>query len=314
VAARTAAENGHGDHALIGGARPARARAVVTGASSGIGCELARGLAARGHDLIVVGRRHERLARLAAELSAAHGVQVDIRWCDLADRAQRARLRGELARIEVSVMCSNAGFGTCGGLRAADQDREAEQVEVNVVAMHELTLAVLPGMLARGAGRILVTGSNAGEQPIPTAATYAASKAFANAFAEALHVELRGSGVSCTLLEPGPVRTEWARVAGLAAEGERRWFEWTSPEHVAEEALAALESGRRVVIPGTLAKAQALAGRHAPRAVLFPVLEKVVLPLIRSAGRSGASVTRRRAPSSTRRPRPVPAAAKGRPA
>jgi short-subunit dehydrogenase len=288
MAAGTAAGNGRGDPALIPADRTAHPRAVVTGASSGIGCELARELAARGHDLIIVGRRHARLAHLAAELRAAHEVEVDIRWCDLADRRQRARLCDELERTGVSVMCSNAGFGTCGGLRDADLAREAEQVEVDVLAVHELTLAVLPGMVARRAGRILVTGSTAGEQPIPTAATYAASKAFVNSFAEALHVELRGTGVTCTLLEPGPVRTEWTRVAGLAGEGERRWFEWMSPERVAKEALAALVAGQRVVVPGLLAKAQALAGRHAPRGLMFRALEWVVLPLIRSAGRTRA--------------------------
>jgi short-subunit dehydrogenase len=259
----------------------AGARAVVTGASSGIGRELARGLAARGHALLLVARRAGRLAQLAADLRARHGVDVDVRQCDLGDRADRGRLRDELASLEVSVLCSNAGFATCGSLLDADPEREAEELEVNGAAMQELTLAVLPGMLARRSGAILITGSNAGEQPIPTAATYAASKAFANTFAEALHHELKGSGVTCTLLAPGPVRTEWSQVAGVANIEGHRWIVWMTPERVARDALRGLERGRRIVIPGAMAKAQALAGRYTPRGLMFPILGRIVLPLMR---------------------------------
>lgn len=258
------------------------ARAVVTGASSGIGAALARGLAARGHALILVARRANLLEDLAAELSRAHGVHVELRPCNLADRAQRAELREELTCREVSVLCSNAGFATCGRVFDGDAVHEAEELEINAVTMHELTLAVLPGMLARRAGAILITGSNAGVQPVPTAATYAATKAFANAFAEALHAELRDTGVSCTLLAPGPVRTEFAQVGGIAHIEGKRWISWMTAERVADQALTAMEAGQRVVIPGASAKAQTLAGRYTPRALLFPVLRRIVLPLLRS--------------------------------
>jgi len=261
------------------------ARAVVTGASSGIGRALACGLAARGHSLLLAARRKDVLEDLAAELRDRHGVEVDVRPCNLADRSERARLRDELADRQVSVLCNNAGFTTCGPLRNADPAREADELEVNAVAVHELTLAVLPGMLARGAGAILVTGSNAGAQPVPTAATYAATKAFANALAEALHVELRGTGVSCTLLAPGPVLTEFAAVGGVGHMEHKRWIAWTNVEQVAEEALDGLERGRRVVTPGAAAKWQAIAGRYTPRAVLFPLLHTVVMPMLRSGGR-----------------------------
>jgi uncharacterized protein len=260
----------------------------VTGASAGIGEALARGLAARGHSLLVVARRAERLERLAAELRDAHGVAVETRRCDLSDRVEHARLRGELASRDVSVLCANAGFATCGELRDGDPLREREEVEVNAVAMHELTLAVLPGMLARHAGAILITGSNAGEQPVPTAATYAATKAFANSFAQTLHEELRGTGVTCTLLEPGPVRTEFYAVGGVEHMQRNRVIAWMTPARVAEVGLEAMERGRRVAIPGAMAKAQALAGRHTPRALLFPILRTIVLPLLRSTGRGVA--------------------------
>jgi short-subunit dehydrogenase len=127
--------------------------AVVTGASSGIGRALARGLAARGYALVLVARRRERLADLATQLREQYGVDVEAWPCDLADSAQRERLRRELRLRRIAVLCNNAGFTTCGAVSTADPIREAEAVAVNVAAVHDLALAVLPGMLERGEGR-----------------------------------------------------------------------------------------------------------------------------------------------------------------
>jgi uncharacterized protein len=275
-----------GSQAANGPSPPPRGRAVVTGASSGIGHAMARGLAARGHALLLVARRAERLEQLATQLRSQHGVDVEVWQCDLADGRQRARLGDELRARHVSVFCNNAGFTSCGALSEADPAREADEVAVNVTAVHELTLAVLPGMLARDEGAILVTGSAAGEQPVPSAATYAATKAFVNTFAQGLSVELRGTNVTCTLLAPGPVRTEFFDVGGVGRmESITRWFSWQSPERVAEDALRGMERGRRVVIPGPAAKAQAFCGRHMPRALLFPLLRAVFLPILRFSAR-----------------------------
>jgi uncharacterized protein len=255
---------------------------VVTGASSGIGAALARGLAVRGHDLVLVARRADRLELLAKEIRDTSDVEVEVRECDLADRAQRTRLAGELRALTPSMLCANAGFPTCGPLAGADPAREAAQVEVNVAAVHELVLAVLPGMLARRSGSILVTGSTAGDQPVPTAATYSASKAFANTFAQALAAELRGTGVTCTLLSPGPVRTEFTAVGGITGAESYRWVGWQTPDRVAAAALRAAARGRRVVVPGPLAKAQALGARLLPRRLLYPLLRTVILPRLRA--------------------------------
>jgi short-subunit dehydrogenase len=269
-----------------GASPPPRGHAVVTGASSGIGHAMAGGLAARGHALLLVARRADRLEQLAAQLRAQHGVEVEVLPCDLADRRQRARLGDELRSRHISVFCNNAGFTSCGDLSEADPAREADEVAVNVTAVHELTLAVLPGMLARDEGAILVTGSAAGEQPVPSAATYSATKAFVNTFAQALSVELRGTNVTCTLLAPGPVRTEFFDVGGVGRmEAITRVFSWQSPERVAEDALRAMERGRRIVIPGPVAKLQAICGRHMPRALLFPLLRAVFLPVLRFSAR-----------------------------
>ncbi|MFD5556925.1 SDR family NAD(P)-dependent oxidoreductase [Streptomyces sp. NPDC127068] len=262
------------------GARP---WAVVTGASSGIGAWLARGLAARGHPVWVVARRGDALDELAAELTDRTGVDVRVSVRDLADPVARDALCEELAAEPVAVLCANAGFPVCGPVTDNDAAREAACVEVNAVALHALTLAVLPGMTARGRGRILVSGSTAGYQPVPTAATYAATKAFANTFAESLHAELRGTGVSCTLLAPGPVRTDFYRVGGVPGLTDQKLLAWQSPQYVAEAGLRAMERGRRLSVPGPVAKAQYVVGRHLPRTVLAATLRGTILPRLRGA-------------------------------
>lgn len=257
-----------------------RGWAVVTGASSGIGAALADRLAQQGHDLILVARREDRLIAFATRAKDAHGVEVDIRPVDLADPVARAELCAEVSAREIAVLCANAGFSSCGPLRDGDPARLAREVQVNVVALHELTCAVLPGMLDRGRGGVLLTGSAAGEQPVPTAATYAATKAFVNSFAQAVHEELRGTPVTCTLLAPGPVRTELYEVGGIPDVASRRWLRWLNADRVAEAGLTGMARRRRVVVPGTIAKAQALCGRYLPRWVLFPFLRTILLPAL----------------------------------
>jgi short-subunit dehydrogenase len=259
---------------------------VVTGASSGIGQALAAGLASRGYPLVLVARRAERLEQVARGLRVRHDVEVEVRRCDLRDDRQRAILRDELVQRRVAVLCDNAGFTTCGPLSESDHVREREAVTVNVAAAHELALAVLPGMLARRDGSILITGSAAGVQPVPSAATYAATKAFVNSFSQALSAELRGTGVTCTLLAPGPVRTEFFAVGGVGRmEALTRWFFWQTPDRVAEDALVAMEQGRRVISPGLAAKLQAFCGHHLPRRPLFALLRWIFLPILRRSAR-----------------------------
>lgn len=250
-----------------------RTTAVVTGASSGIGTALAELLAARGYPLLLVARRQDRLADLAQRLHEAHRVEVEVRVCDLADPGARAQLCEELASRDVAVLCNNAGFGTYGELTSLDPARERRQVEVNVTAVHDLTLAVLPGMRQRQAGAILITGSLAGNQPGPGNATYAATKSFASTFAESLHEELQGTGVGCTLLAPGPVRTEFAEIAAISnVEKVVPPPAWVTAERAAELAIEGLATNQRRVVPGAFAKVQNLTGQHLPRQLLSPYL------------------------------------------
>ena len=255
------------------------ATVVVTGASSGIGAELARELSRRGHHVTLVARRRERLEELASELGEA-----DVRPADLATAEGRAELLGALRQTGrfVAGLCNNAGFGSCGRFWELDGDTERQMVELNVVALHELTLEVLPRMVERGSGAVLNVGSTAGNQPLPGNATYAASKAFVNSLSEALHTELHGTGVSCTVVMPGPVRTEFVDAADASdIQGRAPGFTWSSAEDVARKSVDGMASGRRVVVPGSFAKAASAVGRFSPHAVL--------LPLARAAYRRPAS-------------------------
>jgi short-subunit dehydrogenase len=245
------------------------ATVVVTGASSGIGAELARELSRRGHHVTLVARRRERLEQLAGELSDA-----DVRPADLASEDSRAELLGALRQTGrfVAGLCNNAGFGTFGKLWELDAAREREEVRLNVVALHDLTLEVVPKMVQRGTGAILNVGSVAGSQPLPGNATYAATKAFVNSFSEAVHTELRGTGVSCTVLMPGPVRTEFMdAVDAPEIEARAPAFFWESPQDVARKAVDGMARGKRVVVPGSVAKVLTTAGRFTPRAIGLPL-------------------------------------------
>ncbi|MGI5130679.1 SDR family NAD(P)-dependent oxidoreductase [Pseudonocardia sp. CA-107938] len=248
------------------------AHVVVTGASSGIGTELARGFAARGHNVAIVARRRDRLDSLATELRDAHGVEVDVHERDLEDPIDRAALAADLrtgARA-VAGLCNCAGFGTAGTFHELPVGRELAQVELNVLAIVELTHAVLPAMVAAGQGAVMNVASIAGYQPIPGMAVYAATKAFVQTFSESVHEELRGTGVSCTVVCPGPVPTEWADIAG--AQAVMIEPAQVSAAEVAAAAIAGVEQGKRSVVPGIVPKIMGLGGRFTPRSVLLPVL------------------------------------------
>src|SRR3954447_20359246 len=210
---------------------------LVTGASSGIGAELARRLALEGHALVLAARRQDRLEALADELRDAHGAEVLVVACDLADGGERRDLCDALRAGSRDVVggCNNAGFGLYGRAGERAPGRLQEMVELNVDAVHELTLAFLSRMLERGEGAILNVASLAAFQPIPGFATYAATKAFVQTFSEAVHAELAGTGVSCTVLSPGPSPTEFGEVAGAAdgADGLVPGFVAVAPDEIA---------------------------------------------------------------------------------
>lgn len=249
---------------------------AITGASSGIGADIARTLAAKGYPVTLIARRAERLQALATELESAHGVAVHTISADLADAGARATLATQLEAGPTLIgLVNNAGLGAFAAVAEADGDVERQMVEVNIAAVHDLTVRLLPAMVARRAGAILNTASCAGYQPIPYMATYAATKAFVSSFSEAVDTELAGTGVSCTSLCPGPVRTEFAETAGAAGlEDSMPSIAVVESSEVARQGVEGMIKGTRVVIPGIANRISAIAGRVSPRALVLPISAK----------------------------------------
>lgn len=246
--------------------------ALITGASSGFGVELARLFAADGHDVVLVARRRERLKALAAELEGKHPVKAHVIPLDLSGGHAVADLVGELEgrQLEVEFLVNNAGFGATGPFVRLDPVRELEMIQLNVSALVGLTHALLPGMIAHKRGRILNIGSSAGFQPGPYMAVYYASKAFVNSFTEALGYELRGTGVTATVSCPGASATEFGERAG---NGKSRLFRFGAApaDRVARQAYRAMLAGRPLIIHGLLNWLLVQSVRFSPRSVVRAV-------------------------------------------
>jgi short-subunit dehydrogenase len=246
--------------------------ALVTGASSGLGLELAQLFAADGHDVVLVARRKAELEALAARLVAERGVKAHVLPEDLSDAASAERLVAELGRrgLEIEFLVNNAGFGARGAFNQVPLKRLLDMIQVNVATLVHLTGLLVPGMLARKSGRILNLGSTAGFQPGPGMAVYYASKAFVNSFTEALAFELRGTGVSATLSCPGATLTEFGAVAD---NGRSRLFKSgaMAAAPVAAAAYRAMMDGRTTIVHGArnnaLVQVQRILPRSSVRAV-----------------------------------------------
>jgi uncharacterized protein len=249
---------------------PARPVALVTGASAGIGTELAR-LLAVDHDLILTARRAEQLQALATELKGRHGTACHVFPADLTDPGAPRALFDAIsgAGLTVDVLVNNAGFGDLGPFAKADLARALRMIQVNITALTELTGLFLPSMLARNRGRILNVGSVAGFQPGPFMAVYYATKAYVNSFSEALHSELRGSGVTVTVLCPGPVATEFASAAGMQSTRVFSAGQAMAARPVAEAGLRAMRAGRRMVVPGWRNRLLLFLERFSPRGMVI---------------------------------------------
>lgn len=252
-------------------------RALVTGASAGIGEAFARALAGQHYDLVLVARRHDRLEALAKELAERHRVNAVALVADLAEDAELERVIAAVAGDPPDLLVNNAGFGTVGRFAELEVERELEEIRLNVLALVRLTRAALPGMLDRGRGAIVNVSSLAGESPGPFNATYAATKAYVTSFSESLHEELRGSGVCVQALLPGFTRTEFQEVAGVDPAIVPS-IAWMSPAQVVAASLAALEQGSAVCIPGAgnklLGALSGLAPRGIARRILGSILRK----------------------------------------
>lgn len=263
------------------GARTRRQTALVTGASGGIGAELARVLAAHGHDLILVARNAESLETLGRELERRHGVTVRAIPADLSRPGSAERLWVEVAASgqTVGVLVNNAGAGLHGPTSEQDVDALKAMLELNVTSLVALTRLALPDMVRRGWGRILNVASIVSFQPGgPRMAAYYASKAFVLSFTRGLGAELRGTGVRATALCPGPTRTSFGAHSDLDRTPLYRWLALTPARATAKAAYRGMERGRGVVVPGLATGVLALAGRFSPAAVALEVNRWLLTP------------------------------------
>jgi len=243
-------------------------RALITGASSGIGESMVRMLTAERIPVVVVARREDRLRELAG---SASGADVEVLAADLTDADGLAAVEERIADEDdpIDLVVNNAGFGTSGVFAELDVDRLDDEVRLNVLALTRLSHAALATMVPRGRGHLLNVSSVASFQPAPKLAVYAATKAYVTNLTESLHEEARGSGVKVTALCPGLTRTEFQEVSGSAHYSDQYpSFAWMTADEVARTGLDDVAKGRALSVPGAMYKAVAAASSMTPRSVI----------------------------------------------
>lgn len=238
--------------------------AVVTGASGGLGEAYARELASQGSNVVLVARSVDKMEALAAELSAGQGIDTMILPCNLSDPDARATLVEKLDTLDIHTLVNNAGFGTMGMFGELERSRIIDEVELNVVALTQLTHAVVPKMVARGQGTIINVASLAAFQPMPQMATYAATKSYVLNFTSALWGEMEGTGVRVVCICPGPTDTSFFDNAGNGEVMKQR----RSPEQVVATTFDALRAGKPYAVDGLGNKVLSKLSRFVPTALL----------------------------------------------
>jgi short-subunit dehydrogenase len=254
-----------------------RPTALITGASSGIGAELAREFAAHGYDVVLVARGKERLVALAGELEAAHGIAARVIEADLARPQAPDEIHQQVGQqgVAVDVLVNNAGIGTYGLFAETDLRAELDMLQINVVAVTHLTKLFLRDMLARGHGKVLNVASTAAFQPGPLMAVYYATKAYVLSLSEALANEVRGTGVTVTALCPGPTPTGFQRRARMEDTRLMRSPLVTDATTVARVGYRALMAGKTVAIPGWTNRALTFVVRLTPRGLVTRIVRQI---------------------------------------
>lgn len=250
--------------------------ALITGASAGLGVQFARFFAKDKISLVLVARREDRLRQLKNELETDFGIKVDIIPLDLTLPNSVSKVVEFLKRyqIEIEYLVNNAGFGQSGSLSDVSLELNLGQIDLNVRSLTELTYQLLPSMIKNKSGRILNLGSTAGDQPGPFMAVYYASKAYVNSFSEALHYELKNTGVTVTLSCPGPVLTEFPRVANIE---NKKLFQMNamSADVVARQAYRAMMRGTRRITHGARNKMGSQISKLIPRSAVIKIVARL---------------------------------------
>ena len=258
---------------------PSGRRALITGASSGLGIEFAELLAAQKINLVLAARRKEPMEKLAEDLRRRHGVDVLVEPIDLAAPGAAARLKDSLNEraIQIDILVNNAGYGLQGEFLKTPIERTTDMIQLNITALTELSYVFGRDMAARGSGEILLIASLLAFQPVPTYAAYAATKSYVLSFGEALHDELRTQGVVVTSLCPGHTETGFDAAAGAQVSPMLRLLTM-KPLPVAEAGLEALAKGKASVIAGFMNKVVAFSTRLTPRSMQRASMRKVMVP------------------------------------
>jgi uncharacterized protein len=254
-----------------------RKTALITGASGGIGEALARTLAQHGYDLILVARTISKLETLGAELNAKNGVQTTSISSDLSafDASEKLIAELETRELNVDLLVNNAGFAEYGEFATGDPQKQQQMISLNILTLTMLTRALLPKMLERKFGRVMNVASTAAFMPGPLMSVYYASKAYVLSFSEALGEELLGTGVTVTALCPGPTESDFQARAAMQDSKLVQGKTLMTAKEVAEQGVAALERGQRVVIPGFINQIQAQVSRFLPRAIVPGMIKNI---------------------------------------
>ncbi len=250
--------------------------ALITGASGGIGLELARLLARDGYDLVLVARSENRLREIADELQNAHGIRALVLPHDLSLSTTPDAIFEALQthKVQVDILVNNAGIGTYGPFAEIDWDKERDLLQINIVALTHLTKLFLPEMLSRRAGKILNVASTAAFQPGPFMAVYYASKAYVLSFSQALSNECAGSGVTVTALCPGPTQSDFQERAAMTQSKLMQGALMTSAE-VAAQGYQAMQKGKRRVVTGFNNRVWTLAAKFLPTGATIKMVRRV---------------------------------------
>jgi len=247
---------------------------LITGASSGIGLELARLFARDGNNLVLVARRGELLNKIAGELNSDFGVEVEVIAKDLTLGKSSDEIFMQLKDREIDIVVNNAGFGAVGPFSELDYKRQVDMIKLNITALTSLTRLFIPRMVERNSGGILNVGSLAGFQPGPYATIYYATKAFVLSFTEGLKEELKNTNIKITCLAPGPTNTEFGEVSGLDKSFLFK-FGTMGAKEVALQGYNGFLRGETVVIPGFSNKLLPLLVRLSPRFLVRSITAKL---------------------------------------